>query len=115
MRSVATALDDVDAVVPVIQSADPLFEVCDGKVQRVLERSRVLRGQSPQGFQSELLRTALSRAGDARGKFATLYEVVLKYCEGAEIAVVEGELDNIKVTQPIDRHLAMTYLGRRDE
>ncbi len=111
---VARGLDDADAVAPVAESVDPLFQVSQGRVEAVLRRDRVLRGQSPQGFHRQQLHDALGAAGEAgRGRHDTLYGLLLDAHPAARVVCVAGEHENIKVTQPVDRRFAKVILRKR--
>lgn len=100
------------AVVPVLPLRDTVKEVSEeGTVVRTLERSRLRRVQTPQGFPAAELRRAHRRAR-AEGWTATDDAGL---CERAGIAVstVEGDPDNLKITTTDDLARAEWLLRRR--
>lgn len=102
---VLKALHHFRAVIPVIPSADPLVRVDGNSVESFERRSEVMRGQSPQGFVLGDLRRVFED-GRSFGHFDTLFELLLNDNPGFEIGHVEGEMNNIKITTPIDRMIA---------
>lgn len=106
-------LETACAVVPVIPSADPLFEVSNGEVTQVVSRKEVLRGQSPQGFKRSVLVPLLNSLSVSRlSENSTLYELIQRHRPEANIGTVEGEFENIKVTQPVDQAIVSSILQR---
>lgn len=102
------ALDVYAAVDTAIPSADTIIEVDDGNfIRAVPPRAKLRRGQTPQAFRMPVIATAYERARQDPDFFATDdCSVVLKYCPDVPIFVVDGDEANIKITQPIDIHLA---------
>jgi 2-C-methyl-D-erythritol 4-phosphate cytidylyltransferase len=114
INSVLDALLRARAVIPIVDAVDPLFRVVNGRVISVEARTEVFRGQSPQGFWLHDLRFALSQVGiQDMGKFSTLYEVLQSTCPEVEIASVQGELQNLKITQGVDMMTAEQILQGR--
>jgi 2-C-methyl-D-erythritol 4-phosphate cytidylyltransferase len=102
------ALDRFDAVDTAIMSADTLIEVDAADViTDIPPRSRMRRGQTPQGFRLGVLRRAYELAA-ADPDFSATDDctVVLRYCPSVSIGVVPGEERNLKVTDPIDVYIA---------
>lgn len=98
-------------VVPVLPIRDTVKEVDgDGRIVRTVDRSRLRRAQTPQGFPLELLRRAHREveAGAEATDDAGLCERL-----GAEVRTVEGDPDNLKVTTPRDLERARRLLERR--
>jgi 2-C-methyl-D-erythritol 4-phosphate cytidylyltransferase len=76
-------------------------------IRAVPPRAKLRRGQTPQGFRMPVITQAYERAGQDPDFSATDdCSVVLKYCPDVPIFVVDGDEANIKITQPIDIHLA---------
>lgn len=102
------ALDVYAAVDTAIPSADTIIEVDDKNfVRAVPPRAKLRRGQTPQAFRMPVISEAYERAKQDPDFFATDdCSVVLKYCPDVPIFVVDGDEANIKITQPIDIHLA---------
>lgn len=104
LRDCVTALDFDDAVDTVIESADTIVEVsADDAVVGIPDRSRLRRGQTPQGFLLSTIRTAYELAAQANFTGATDdCSVVLRFMPGTRIAAVNGSEENIKITRPLD-------------
>jgi 2-C-methyl-D-erythritol 4-phosphate cytidylyltransferase len=94
------ALDTYSAVDTGIASADT-------NITAVPPRSSLRRGQTPQAFRRETILRAYNRA-HLDPDFAATDDcsVVLKYLPDVPIIVVPGDESNIKITHPIDVHLA---------
>ncbi|MGN6781446.1 MAG: SDR family NAD(P)-dependent oxidoreductase [Marmoricola sp.] len=102
------ALDRYDAVDVAIPSADTIIEIDDDDTIRAIPpRSRLMRGQTPQGFRAGVIRQAYRVAADDPHFEATDdCTVVLRYLPDVPIGVVRGEERNMKVTDPIDVYIA---------
>lgn len=110
------ALADHEAVITAISSADTVVEVDPVRQQlvEILPRHLLRRGQTPQSFRLSTIRAAYAEA--ARDPAFTATDdatVVLRYCPGLPIAVVPGDEQNLKITEPIDVYLAEQLLRRR--
>jgi 2-C-methyl-D-erythritol 4-phosphate cytidylyltransferase len=88
------------AVVPVIAVVDTLKETDEGRVVRTVDRARLVRAQTPQGFLYPVLKAALEAARADR--FYGTDEAGLVERTGGVVHVIEGELRNIKITTPVD-------------
>jgi 2-C-methyl-D-erythritol 4-phosphate cytidylyltransferase len=107
IERVASALLGAEMVVPVIDSIDPLLEIEGERAVTFLSRDTHRRGQSPQGFWASTLRDVLREASHGPEKqFATLFELVLHFRPGMDIATVPGDLNNLKITVPVDHMIA---------
>ncbi|MGO4384600.1 SDR family NAD(P)-dependent oxidoreductase [Specibacter sp. RAF43] len=102
------ALDSYDAVDTAIASADTIIEVnAQNCITGVPRRSTLRRGQTPQAFRRGVLARAYERAAtDPAFEATDDCSVVLNYLPEVPIVVVEGSDANIKITQPVDIHLA---------
>jgi len=102
------ALDTYDAVDTAIASADTIIEVDDASlITAIPDRSRLRRGQTPQAFRLGTIRKAYELAeGDAAFRATDDCGVVFTYLPDVPIFVVEGTPENMKVTEPIDVHIA---------
>jgi 2-C-methyl-D-erythritol 4-phosphate cytidylyltransferase len=97
------------AVVPALPVSDTIKAVdANGVVLGTLERSGLRAVQTPQGFQTELLRRAYDRA--AAGGFTD--DSSLVEATGTPVQVVEGDPLAFKITTPTDLLLAQALLGR---
>lgn len=102
------ALDVYAAVDTAIPSADTIIEVDSNNfISAVPPRAKLRRGQTPQAFRMPVIAMAYERAVQDPDFAATDdCSVVLKYCPDVPIFVVDGDEANIKITQPIDIHIA---------
>ncbi|MGY1735352.1 SDR family NAD(P)-dependent oxidoreductase [Geodermatophilus sp. SYSU D00684] len=104
------ALATHEAVDTAIPSADTVIRVdaaTGGRIEDVLPRSLLRRGQTPQGFRLSVIRRAYDLAARDPGFEATDdCTVVLRYLPDVPIVVVRGEDRNMKITEPIDVYLA---------
>ena len=97
------------AVVPALPVSDTIKAVdANGVVLGTPERSGLRAVQTPQGFQTELLRRAYDRA--AAGGFTD--DSSLVEATGTPVQVVEGDPLAFKITTPTDLLLAQALLGR---
>ena len=97
------------AVVPALPVSDTIKAVdANGVVLGTPERSGLRAVQTPQGFQTELLRRAYDRA--AAGGFTD--DASLVEATGTPVQVVEGDPLAFKITTPTDLLLAQALLGR---
>ena len=59
---VCEALEEHEAVTVAIPSTDTVYEMTDGKVARIPQRSTIMRAQTPQAFRLELIAEAYAKA-----------------------------------------------------
>lgn len=107
------ALADHEAVGTVVESADTIWQVDDrGRLAAIPPRDSLRRVQTPQGFRVGALRTAYAKAALDPGFAATDdCAVVFRYTPEVRIALVAGDVRNLKVTQPSDLLLVERLLG----
>jgi 2-C-methyl-D-erythritol 4-phosphate cytidylyltransferase len=101
------------AVLVAVPATDTMVEVdADETVTSVLRRSSLRRVQTPQGFRSDVLRSAYA-AAEADPDFVATDDasVVFHYLPGPSVGVVAGEERNLKVTTPLDLTIAEALLG----
>ncbi|MFD5224997.1 SDR family NAD(P)-dependent oxidoreductase [Microbacterium sp. NPDC058342] len=102
------ALDHYDAVDTAIPSADTIIQVDDAShITAIPDRSKLRRGQTPQAFRAGTIRRAYELAAQDESFHATDdCGVVFTYLPETPIMVVDGTAENMKVTEPIDVHIA---------
>jgi 2-C-methyl-D-erythritol 4-phosphate cytidylyltransferase len=103
------ALQTHEAVDTAIVSADTVIQVTPdgGRIDDVLPRHLLRRGQTPQSFRLSTIRAAYAEAAKDPNFTATDdCTVVLRYLPEVPIAVVAGHERNMKVTEPIDVYIA---------
>lgn len=97
--------------IPVLPLRDTVKEVReDGWVVRTLDRSRLRRVQTPQGFPLGELRRAHR---EARTDVPATDDASLCEAAGLEVRTVAGDPENLKVTTPEDLARAAWILERR--
>ncbi|HYA49114.1 MAG TPA: 2-C-methyl-D-erythritol 4-phosphate cytidylyltransferase [Burkholderiales bacterium] len=96
------------AAVPVLPVVDTLKEVRAGRVAGTVDRARVCRVQTPQGFLYTVLEQALDAA--RRDRFYGTDEAMLVERIGLPVGTVAGDPRNIKITTPLDLKIAEALL-----
>lgn len=92
--------------VPSVKAVDSLrIETNDGN--EMIDRNKIRIIQTPQTFKSELIKAAFEQAYSE--SFTDEASVVERM--GAKINLIEGEANNIKITQPIDLVIAEKLLS----
>jgi 2-C-methyl-D-erythritol 4-phosphate cytidylyltransferase len=107
---VISAARENGAAVPGVPVEDTIKEVDRGEVVRTLERGRLYRVQTPQGFTFPLLQKAFRQA--AEGGYYGTDEASLVERTGHRVVVVAGDPRNVKVTTPADLRIVEALLGR---
>lgn len=103
------ATEEHKAVIPVIEVVDSYRQVVNAE-SRIIDRSTLRIVQTPQIFEAALLRRAYEQEYDARfTDDASVVEAM-----GVNIALVEGERSNIKITTPDDMEYAEWLLHREE-
>ena len=106
---VCEALKEHEAVTVAIPSTDTVYEMVDGKVARIPQRSTIMRAQTPQAFRLELIAEAYAKAlgvdiCDIQACSACHLPatddcgVVYEHMPQVPIYIVEGEEQNKKIT-----------------
>jgi len=96
---------ETGSAVPAITSTDSIRLIIEDGNEMV-NRNNVMMVQTPQTFHSKILIPAFQI--DYKDKFTDEANVVEAY--GMKITLVEGELNNIKITRPIDLYIAEKLL-----
>jgi 2-C-methyl-D-erythritol 4-phosphate cytidylyltransferase len=100
------AAEEHGAAVPVVPISSSVREM-NGEASKPIDRSRLRAVQTPQCFQTSMLRKAFELPYDpAFTDEATLVERI-----GAKVHLVEGEERNIKVTTPLDLQFTQLMVG----
>jgi 2-C-methyl-D-erythritol 4-phosphate cytidylyltransferase len=100
-------LDECDAVDTAIPTSDTLIKVQDGFIEDIPKRSEFWRGQTPQGFRLDVIKFAYKEwLADGCPPFTDDCGLVLHYLAETRVKVVDGDSSNIKITEPIDLHIA---------
>jgi 2-C-methyl-D-erythritol 4-phosphate cytidylyltransferase len=96
--------------IPSVGAVDSVrIETADGN--KIVDRNTVHIIQTPQTFLSDVLKKAFEQ--DYNNSFTDEASVVEK--SGIKINLIEGEISNIKITQPIDLVIAEKILQERKD
>jgi len=101
---VIQAAKERGAAIPVIPVEDTVKLIEGDKILDTLDRTKIRRVQTPQGFSYQVLRMALSRARDE--EYYGTDEATLVERMGGEVFLVDGDPKNIKITTPEDLRIA---------
>ena len=101
------------AAVPAVGVRDTIKQAKDSVVYATPDRTELFAVQTPQCFQADLIRTALSAALDKAPNITDDCMAVERL--GGHIWLTEGSEENIKITTPLDLVLAEVIIQRRKE
>lgn len=107
------AARDYRAAVPIIKSVDTLRTFENGFISGNLDRDTVARIQTPQVFDADLIKGALTFA--VSKELPITDDASAAALLGLKIKTVPGDEDNIKLTTPKDMDLAEMILKNRGE
>jgi len=100
-------LQHYNAIDVAIPATDTIIEVENKIILNIPERSKIMLGQTPQCFKLETIKKAYELANkDKEFKPTDDCGVVKKYLPDEEIYVVEGSIQNIKITHAQDIFMA---------
>lgn len=99
------------AAAPAIHVKDTVRQARGGRVLRTLERDELYLMQTPQAFRAELIRTALGDA--ARLGVSLTDDCAAVMLMDAEVFLVEGSEENLKLTTPADVFAAAAIIDAR--
>ena len=100
-------------VVPAIETIVSLTE--DRKISRVMERAKCCIARAPQCFYLKDILEAHARAMEDGVASQMVDSASLMIHYGHELAVVEGPIENIKVTTPTDFYTCRAYLQKKED
>ncbi len=101
---VAEAAELWGAAIPTLPMSDTVKVVADGVVASTLDRSKLVRVQTPQGFRRSLLSAAYADAARDGVSVTDCASVVER--SGYPVHVVDGDETNFKITTPYDLAVA---------
>lgn len=101
------------AAIPAIPVSDTIKKVKDERVQQTLARSSLWSVQTPQAFCLSVARDMVEQARQAGVQGTD--DAALAEHFGYDVAVVESDEENIKITTPHDLAMARMIMERREE
>ena len=97
---VLESLGEADGVVPILPIVDTVKRVGDGMLVTTEPRERLGLAQTPQAFEAAALRDAHERAALGGAEFTD--DAALVEWAGYSVRAIPGEVENFKVTSPMD-------------
>ncbi len=104
IKDCVNALEKYQAIDVAIPSADTIIKVKDGLIESIPNRAELRRAQTPQCFKLSLIKKAHELSKDDNN-FTDDCGLVVKY-NLADVYVVDGDGENIKITYPEDIFMA---------
>lgn len=105
IKNCIEALEKYDAIDVAIPTADTIIKInTNGLIDEIPERKFLYRGQTPQCFKLSLIKKA-HEISKNDNNFTDDCGIVLKYGL-SDVYVVDGDIDNIKITYKSDIYLA---------
>jgi 2-C-methyl-D-erythritol 4-phosphate cytidylyltransferase / 2-C-methyl-D-erythritol 2,4-cyclodiphosphate synthase len=108
-RAVSRAAAEHGAAIPVVPVTDSVKRAGDRGLVGSVDRTGLVRAQTPQGARRELLLAAFEAAGGT----SFTDEAALLEANGVPVAMVAGEALNLKVTEPDDLEIVRAVLAGR--
>ena len=93
-------MEEHKAVLAMVPCKDTIKRVKDGKVVETLIRSELMQAQTPQAFDTVLIRNAYKEA--IENNIQATDDASMLELQGKDVYVVEGDYDNIKITTKED-------------
>ena len=113
LEAVIRRAAECGAAAPAVPVKDTVKRARDGLVAATLDRSELRAVQTPQVFQTDLIKTALARALAEGAELTDDCAAVERL--GIGVALTEGDYCNLKLTTPEDLAVAEALLAWRDE
>jgi len=115
INSCIYALENYDAVNVAIECSDTIIEVDDKNcIKNVPNRKTLRRCQTPQCFDLNLIKKAHNLAKEDKNFTATDDCSLILHNNLADIYVVEGSVNNIKITYPSDIKIAKDFIYSKE-
>jgi 2-C-methyl-D-erythritol 4-phosphate cytidylyltransferase len=103
---------ETGAALPAAPVTATLKQVKDGVIVKTIERAGLYEAQTPQVFETALLRKAYENLGNVN-KAAVTDDAFLVEALGHKVAIVESDASNIKITRPSDIAIAEAIIKSR--
>ena len=104
IKECTEALKKYEAVDVAVPTPDTIIKVKDDVIEHIPERKSLMRGQTPQCFRLSLIKKAHELSKNDQN-FTDDCGLIVKYNLG-KAYVVEGDMENIKITYPSDIFMA---------
>ena len=98
------ALEKYSAIDVAIKATDTIIKVKNNLIAEIPTRNELMQGQTPQCFRLSVIKQA-HKLSKNDNNFTDDCGLVLKH-QLCPIYVIEGDIENIKITYPIDRYIA---------
>jgi 2-C-methyl-D-erythritol 4-phosphate cytidylyltransferase len=103
---------ETGAALPAAPVTATIKQVRDGVIVRTVDRSNLYEAQTPQVFETSLLRRAYANLANV-DQAAVTDDAFLVEALGHPVAIVESDSSNLKITRPCDIALAEAVLKSR--
>jgi 2-C-methyl-D-erythritol 4-phosphate cytidylyltransferase len=103
---------ETGAALPAVPVTATIKQVKDGQIVKTIDRSDLFEAQTPQVFELGLLKRAYANLPNV-DKAAVTDDAVLVEALGHQVAIVESDSSNIKITRQSDIPLAEAILKSR--
>ena len=113
LEAVIRRAAECGAAAPAVPVKDTVKRARDGLVAATLDRAELRAVQTPQVFQTDLIKAALARALAEGAELTDDCAAVERL--GIGVALTEGDYCNLKLTTPEDLAVAEALLAWRDE
>jgi 2-C-methyl-D-erythritol 4-phosphate cytidylyltransferase len=111
IRAAAEGAKEYGAALPAVPVTDTIKVSGDGFVESTPDRSTLFAAQTPQAFQAELIKAALTDAVEKGLELTDDCAAVERL--GMRVRLVTGDGENRKITTPPDLAMAETLLRQR--
>ena len=113
INRVISATEEFSAAIAAVPVKDTIKEVGKiGKVEKTIDRAKLVNIQTPQGFKTEVLDLAFKKAGDKIDIFTDDSSLVEN--AGLDVYTVMGDYSNIKITTPEDLAFALALVNFKE-
>ena len=103
---------ETGAAIPAAPVTATLKQIKDGVIVKTVARAGLYEAQTPQVFETSLLRKAYENLGNVN-KAAVTDDAFLVEALGHKVAIVESDASNIKITRPSDIAIAEAIIQSR--
>ena len=112
IKDCVEALKTYQAVDVAIPCTDTVIKVKDGIIENIPNRHELMCSQTPQCFKLSLIKK-VHKLSEKDNTFTDDCSIIMKY-NPADIYIVTGEAENIKITYPDDIYIAEQILNKKN-